>query len=146
MRHSGRPALLEKVFSETIPMRGRMIHGKTKSGELYEQAQDYDIHGRVCFLIIVSYYNSDMLFRQSSPSTEVDLTKPSWMNSNPYQMSNSSSTTNSPAPISKTTKPGSKSPTQNHQNPHSMPALKRSRKISTCSLEPMAHIQLRDII
>jgi kynurenine 3-monooxygenase len=47
MRESGRPKLLEKVFTETIPMRGRMIHGKSSTGELYEQAQDYDIHGRV---------------------------------------------------------------------------------------------------
>lgn len=37
-------------MEETIPMRGRMIHGKDKSGELYEKSQDYDIHGRVCYL------------------------------------------------------------------------------------------------
>lgn len=48
MRESGRPALLERVLDETIPMRGRMIHGIDKSGELYEQAQDYDVYGRVC--------------------------------------------------------------------------------------------------
>lgn len=46
MRNSGRPELLEKVLSETIPMRGRMIHGKSSSGEFTEQSQDYDIHGR----------------------------------------------------------------------------------------------------
>ncbi|PVH83951.1 FAD/NAD(P)-binding domain-containing protein [Cadophora sp. DSE1049] len=46
MRNSGRPDLLEKVLSETIPMRGRMIHGKSSSGEFTEQSQDYDIHGR----------------------------------------------------------------------------------------------------
>jgi kynurenine 3-monooxygenase len=40
-------SLLDGVFTETIPVRGRMIHGKTASGELFEQAQDYDIHGRV---------------------------------------------------------------------------------------------------
>jgi hypothetical protein len=31
----------------TIPMRGRMIHGKDQSGRLYEHAQDYDAKGRV---------------------------------------------------------------------------------------------------
>ncbi|KAK0118469.1 kynurenine 3-monooxygenase, mitochondrial precursor [Cadophora gregata] len=46
MRHSGRTDLLEKVLSETIPMRGRMIHSKTLSGEFIEQSQDYDIYGR----------------------------------------------------------------------------------------------------
>lgn len=47
MRHAGQPKLLEHVFSATIPMRGRMIHGRSKDGDLYEAAQDYDIHGRV---------------------------------------------------------------------------------------------------
>lgn len=61
MRNSGRPELLEKVLSETIPMRGRMIHGKTSSGEFTEQSQDYDIHGRVglpLFRIFLSPDNS----------------------------------------------------------------------------------------
>lgn len=31
----------------TIPMRGRMIHGRRATGELYEESQDYDVHGRV---------------------------------------------------------------------------------------------------
>ncbi|CZT44597.1 related to kynurenine 3-monooxygenase [Rhynchosporium secalis] len=47
MRHSGRPDLVEKVLGETVPMRGRMIHGKSSSGEFTEQPQDYDIHGGV---------------------------------------------------------------------------------------------------
>lgn len=29
-------------------MRGRMIHGKSPLGDLYEHAQDYDAKGRVC--------------------------------------------------------------------------------------------------
>ncbi|KAI9052019.1 hypothetical protein LZ554_004273 [Drepanopeziza brunnea f. sp. 'monogermtubi'] len=49
MRRSGKPDLLDKVISETIPMRGRMIHGKTPSGQFTEQAQDYDIHGRTLY-------------------------------------------------------------------------------------------------
>jgi kynurenine 3-monooxygenase len=50
MKQSGRLQMLERIFSETIPMRGRMIHGKDSSGKLYEQGQDYDIHGRVVTL------------------------------------------------------------------------------------------------
>lgn len=47
MKAANRPDLIESVMAETIPMRGRMIHGKRVSGELYEEGQDYDIHGRV---------------------------------------------------------------------------------------------------
>lgn len=47
MRHAGHEKLLQHVISATIPMRGRMIHGKNSDGTLYEEAQDYDIHGRV---------------------------------------------------------------------------------------------------
>ncbi|KAL5327553.1 hypothetical protein ACEPPN_005252 [Leptodophora sp. 'Broadleaf-Isolate-01'] len=45
MRNSGQPDLIEKVLGETIAMRGRMIHGKSSSGEFTEQSQDYDVHG-----------------------------------------------------------------------------------------------------
>lgn len=47
MRHAGHPDLLDNVFASTIPMRGRMIHGRRPNGELYEAPQDYDVHGRV---------------------------------------------------------------------------------------------------
>ncbi len=47
MTAASRPGLIEGVMAETIPMRGRMIHGRRVSGELYEEGQDYDIHGRV---------------------------------------------------------------------------------------------------
>ena len=47
IKTSGSPDLLEKIKRETLPMRGRMIHGETASGEFYQQPQDYDIHGRV---------------------------------------------------------------------------------------------------
>ena len=46
MKHSGCEGLLEAVLEQTIPMHGRMIHGE-KNGEFYEEAQSYDIHGRV---------------------------------------------------------------------------------------------------
>ncbi|KAL8392345.1 hypothetical protein RB595_002512 [Gaeumannomyces hyphopodioides] len=51
LRHAGQPRLLEHVLAATIPMRGRMIHGKRPSGELTEAPQDYDIHGRTIFAI-----------------------------------------------------------------------------------------------
>lgn len=47
MRHADHEKLIQHVFSATIPMRGRMIHGRRPDGELYEASQDYDIHGRV---------------------------------------------------------------------------------------------------
>lgn len=47
MQAANRRDLIESVMAETIPMRGRMIHGMRVSGELYEEGQDYDIHGRV---------------------------------------------------------------------------------------------------
>lgn len=47
IRHSGHRNLIDKIYDTVVPMRGRMIHGKDKAGELYEQSQDYDINGRV---------------------------------------------------------------------------------------------------
>ncbi|KAK7961677.1 kynurenine 3-monooxygenase [Apiospora aurea] len=46
MRHAGSKALLDHVMMSTIPMSGRMIHGQRPSGELYEEPQLYDVHGR----------------------------------------------------------------------------------------------------
>lgn len=47
MKHTGHSSLLGTVMQGTIPMRGRMIHGKSPLGDLYEHAQDYDAKGRV---------------------------------------------------------------------------------------------------
>jgi len=47
MRLAGHPTLLETVMDGTIPMRGRMVHGKGPTGALYEHSQDYDVKGRV---------------------------------------------------------------------------------------------------
>lgn len=47
MRHAGQPKLVDHVLTGTIPMRGRMIHGRRANGDLYEEPQDYDVHGRV---------------------------------------------------------------------------------------------------
>lgn len=41
-----RPGLIENVLRDTIPMYGRMIHGRDH-GALWEAAQAYDVHGRV---------------------------------------------------------------------------------------------------
>jgi kynurenine 3-monooxygenase len=46
LRHSERPGLIENVLRDTIPMHGRMIHGRDR-GQLWEAAQAYDVHGRV---------------------------------------------------------------------------------------------------
>lgn len=48
MRQSKCGGLLEDVLKETIPMHARMIHGRNKSGELYQESQKYDANGRVC--------------------------------------------------------------------------------------------------
>ncbi|MCJ1319224.1 kynurenine 3-monooxygenase, mitochondrial precursor [Xylographa vitiligo] len=46
MRHAGVPSLVDDILKETIPMHARMIHGRGKLGELYQDSQDYDVHGR----------------------------------------------------------------------------------------------------
>jgi kynurenine 3-monooxygenase len=58
MMNANRPKLIDGVMAETIPMRGRMIHGERAFNyrknsikpKLYEEPQDYDIHGRVKFI------------------------------------------------------------------------------------------------
>lgn len=47
MRKAKSNGLLEEVLTETIPMHARMIHGRMKSGELYQESQEYDANGRV---------------------------------------------------------------------------------------------------
>ncbi|RDA89613.1 hypothetical protein CP533_1479 [Ophiocordyceps camponoti-saundersi (nom. inval.)] len=61
MRLAGHPTLLETVMDGTIPMRGRMIHGKSPLGETYEHSQDYDVKGRVIYAIDRSGLNSRLL-------------------------------------------------------------------------------------
>lgn len=48
MRKAQCEGLLEDVLQQTIPMHARMIHGRRKNGEIYEESQQYDVHGRVC--------------------------------------------------------------------------------------------------
>ena len=46
MRHAESDGLLDSILSETIPMYGRMIHGEDTKGNLTEESQQYDVHGR----------------------------------------------------------------------------------------------------
>ena len=50
MRQSHYVGLLDGILRETIPMHARMIHGRRKNGELYQESQAYDANGRVCLL------------------------------------------------------------------------------------------------
>jgi kynurenine 3-monooxygenase len=47
LKNADRTGLIENVLHGAIPMHGRMIHGRDH-GDLWEAAQAYDIHGRVC--------------------------------------------------------------------------------------------------
>lgn len=47
IQESHRSGLIDNVLRDTIPMYGRMIHGRDR-GQLWEAAQAYDVHGRVC--------------------------------------------------------------------------------------------------
>ncbi|KAI4250210.1 MAG: hypothetical protein L6R40_000383 [Gallowayella cf. fulva] len=46
MRHARCEGLLDAVIDESIPMHGRMIHGQSRDGKLYEEPQVYDAQGR----------------------------------------------------------------------------------------------------
>ncbi|KAI9171881.1 Kynurenine 3-monooxygenase [Paramyrothecium foliicola] len=61
MRQAGRPELLENVMAATIPMRGRMIHGKDAQGNLQQQSQDYDVRGRAIFAVDRAGLNTCLL-------------------------------------------------------------------------------------
>ena len=47
MKAAGSDGLLDDILNKTIPMKGRMIHGRGKDGELQQESQAYDINGRV---------------------------------------------------------------------------------------------------
>ncbi|KAI0473393.1 hypothetical protein GGR56DRAFT_529666 [Xylariaceae sp. FL0804] len=61
MRHVDRELLLDHVTSATIPMRGRMIHGRRPDGTLYQEPQDYDVHGRAIHAIDRGLLNGRLL-------------------------------------------------------------------------------------
>ncbi|OOQ91153.1 Kynurenine 3-monooxygenase [Penicillium brasilianum] len=60
LRQSQRSGLIENVLRETIPMYGRMIHGRDR-GQLWEAAQAYDVHGRAINAVDRSALNNALL-------------------------------------------------------------------------------------
>ena len=68
MRDADCPSLIEDILSETIPMHGRMIHARSKLGELYEESQQYDVYGRVSILLFEKSYILKLIFYQGHPS------------------------------------------------------------------------------
>ncbi|MCJ1306470.1 kynurenine 3-monooxygenase, mitochondrial precursor [Agyrium rufum] len=61
MRQSGSPELLDAVLADTIPMYGRMIHSRSKLGDIYEEPQAYDVHGRAIRAVDRAGLNSRLL-------------------------------------------------------------------------------------
>ncbi|KAI4217565.1 MAG: hypothetical protein LQ351_000161 [Letrouitia transgressa] len=61
IHHAYHDGLLEGILSETIPMHGRMIHGKKPDGNLYEESQLYDAHGRFIRAVDRAGLNKRML-------------------------------------------------------------------------------------
>ena len=53
LSNSGSPHLLEDILSETIPVYGRMVHGRSVIGKLTEKSMQYDAHGRVSALLLL---------------------------------------------------------------------------------------------
>lgn len=49
LKQSGESQLVDHVMSATIPMRGRMIHGQSPNGTLYEHSQNYGVDDQVRF-------------------------------------------------------------------------------------------------
>ncbi|KAK2749918.1 kynurenine 3-monooxygenase, mitochondrial precursor [Myotisia sp. PD_48] len=46
MRTAKRPGFVDRILQDAIPMHGRMIHGRSPTGRLWEESQAYDVHGR----------------------------------------------------------------------------------------------------
>ncbi|KAM0717072.1 hypothetical protein Q7P37_006924 [Cladosporium fusiforme] len=61
MRHSDSPKLVDAVLSGTIPMHGRMIHDQDKNGNLTEESQQYDVHGRFIRAVDRAHLNKLLL-------------------------------------------------------------------------------------
>jgi kynurenine 3-monooxygenase len=52
---------VQNVMAATIPMRGRMIHGKDSQGNFEEHSQDYDARGRTIFAVDRAGLNTCLL-------------------------------------------------------------------------------------
>ncbi|CAM1510114.1 Fc.00g004490.m01.CDS01 [Cosmosporella sp. VM-42] len=74
MRFSGQPELLDHVMATTIPMKGRMIHGRGPTGALFEQSQNYDIKGRAIHAIDRAGLNKRLLdILDSMPNVKLNF-------------------------------------------------------------------------
>lgn len=51
LRAADCPGLLDSILADTIPMHGRMIHGR-KGDDVFQESQKYDAHGRVCIAFL----------------------------------------------------------------------------------------------
>ncbi len=80
MRESKCEGLLEDILRETIPMHARMIHGRRKNGQIYEESQAYDANGRVS--VDISEYEIYLIDLNSvfEPWTVLLSTNAFWMN------------------------------------------------------------------
>ena len=86
MRNAHCEGLLEDVLEETIPMHARMIHGRQSNSQIFEEAQQYDVHGRVSVFpsnVLKSYAHHSSTLKQSTAPT---LTNVSWTLWNSYRM------------------------------------------------------------
>ncbi|KAF5004566.1 hypothetical protein FDECE_8956 [Fusarium decemcellulare] len=72
MREVGRSDLVQYVLESTIPMRGRMIHGRGPTGALFEQSQNYDVNGRAIHAIDRAGLNKRLLnILESMPNVKL---------------------------------------------------------------------------
>ena len=46
---------MESILRDTIPMHGRMIHGRQR-GRLFEQSQQYDVHKKVTLVELQRFF------------------------------------------------------------------------------------------
>ncbi|KAF7563250.1 hypothetical protein G7046_g882 [Stylonectria norvegica] len=72
MRYAGQSQLLEHVMATTIPMQGRMIHGRGPTGALFEQSQSYDVKGRAIHAVDRAGLNKRLLdILESMPNAKL---------------------------------------------------------------------------
>ncbi|GAM38522.1 hypothetical protein TCE0_033r09307 [Talaromyces pinophilus] len=61
MHLSGREDVVHRIMSQAIPMHGRMIHGRDLTGNLWQAAQAYDVHGQAINSIDRATLNNALL-------------------------------------------------------------------------------------
>lgn len=61
IRQANCRGLIEEIYAETIPMYGRMIHGRSATGKEAAEAQAYDVHGRAIRAIDRGALNKSIL-------------------------------------------------------------------------------------